>query len=218
MKQFAVIGCGRFGKALAIKLSELDQEVLAIDIDENVINEISSYVTHAVTANVTVEGVLEDLGIQNFDVVVVGMSSHFEASVLVATMAKELGVSTVVVKARDSFQAKIMYKIGADKVIIPEKESGLRLAHSMVKDAILDFIEVSKEYSMMEVRAPKPWVNQKIIDLGIRQDDNLTIIAIRRDDEDIINPSPQEIIRGKDVLLVLGPTDNVEALVKISNE
>lgn len=218
MKQFAVIGCGRFGKALAIKLSELEQQVLAIDIDENVINEISSYVTHAVTANVTVEGVLEELGIQNFDVVVVGMSSHFEASVLVATIAKELGVPTVVVKARDSFQAKIMYKIGADKVIIPEKESGLRLAHSMVKEEILDFIEVSKEFSMMEVQAPKTWVNQKIIDLGIRQDDNLTIMAIRRDDEDIINPSPQEVINKKDVLLLLGPTDNIEALVKNSNE
>ncbi|MEJ8751092.1 TrkA family potassium uptake protein [Lagierella sp. ICN-221743] len=218
MKQFAVIGCGRFGKALAIKLSELEQQVLAIDIDENVINEISSYVTHAVTANVTVEGVLEELGIQNFDVVVVGMSSHFEASVLVTTIAKELGVPTVVVKARDSFQAKIMYKIGADKVIIPEKESGLRLAHSMVKEEILDFIEVSKEFSMMEVQAPKTWVNQKIIDLGIRQDDNLTIMAIRRDDEDIINPSPQEVINKKDVLLLLGPTDNIEALVKNSNE
>ena len=218
MKQFAVIGCGRFGKALAIKLSELEQEVLAIDIDENVINEISSSVTHAVTANVTVEGVLEELGIQNFDVVVVGMSSHFEASVLVTTIAKELGVPTVVVKARDSFQAKIMYKIGADKVIIPEKESGLRLAHSMVKEEILDFIEVSKEFSMMEVQAPKTWVNQKIIDLGIRQDDNLTIMAIRRDDEDIINPSPQEVINKKDVLLLLGPTDNIEALVKNSNE
>ena len=218
MKQFAVIGCGRFGKALAIKLSELEQEVLAIDKDENVINELSTYVTHAVTANVTVEGVLEELGIKNFDVVVVGMSSHFEASVLVVTTAKELGVPTVVVKVRDSFQAKVMYKIGADKVIIPEKESGHRLAHSMVKDAILDYIEVSNEFSMMEVKAPEAWVNKKIIDLDIRQDDNLTIIAIRRDDDDIINPSPQETINKKDILLVLGPTDNVESLVKISNE
>lgn len=218
MKQFAVIGCGRFGKALAIKLSELEQEVLAIDKDENVINELSTYVTHAVTANVTVEGVLEELGIKNFDVVVVGMSSHFEASALVVTTAKELGVPTVVVKVRDSFQAKVMYKIGADKVIIPEKESGYRLAHSMVKDAILDYIEVSNEFSMMEVKAPEAWVNKKIIDLDIRQDDNLTIIAIRRDDEDIINPSPQETINKKDILLVLGPTDNVESLVKISNE
>ncbi|WP_300408288.1 TrkA family potassium uptake protein [Lagierella sp.] len=218
MKQFAVVGCGRFGKALAIKLSELDQEVLAIDKDEEVINELSSYVTHAVTANITVEGVLEELGIQNFDVVIVGMSANFEASVLVTTISKELGVPTVVVKVKDSFQGKIMTKVGADKVIIPEKESGYRLAHSLVKGGILDFIEVSDEYSMMEVKAPATWIDRKIIDLGIRQDDDLTIIAIRRDNEDIVNPSPQEIIEEKDILLVLGPTSHVEALVKITND
>ncbi len=218
MKQFAVVGCGRFGKALAIKLSELDQEVLAIDKDEEVINELSSYVTHAVTANITVEGVLEELGIQNFDVVIVGMSANFEASVLVTTNSKELGVPTVVVKVKDSFQGKIMTKVGADKVIIPEKESGYRLAHSLVKGGILDFIEVSDEYSMMEVKAPETWINRKIIDLGIRQDDDLTIIAIRRDNEDIVNPSPQEIIEERDILLVLGPTSHVEALVKITND
>lgn len=218
MKQFAVIGCGRFGKALAIKLSELDQEVLVIDKDENIINEISPYVTHAVTADVAVEGVMEELGIQNLDVVIVGMSSNFEASVLVTTISKELGVPTVVVKVKNGFQGDIMTKIGADKVIIPEKESGYRLAHSLVKGGILDFIEVSNDYSMMEVKAPLTWIDKKIIDLGIRQDDNLTIIAIRRDKQDIINPSPQEIIDSKDVLLVLGPTKNVESLVKISND
>lgn len=160
MKQFVVIGCGRFGKSLALKLSELNQEVLVIDQDEDVVNEISPFVNYAVTADVTAEGVLEDLGVQNFDVVIIGMSSNFEASVLVTATAKELGVDTVIAKVKDTLHGKIMTKIGADKVIIPEKETGLRLAHSLTKKSIIDFIEVSEEFSLMEIKAPKNWTNK----------------------------------------------------------
>lgn len=218
MKQFVVIGCGRFGKSLALKLSELDQEVLVIDEDEDIINEISPYVTQAVVADVTVEGVMESLGIQNFDVVIIGMSSNFEASVLATAYAKELGVGTVVVKVRDSLNGKIMTKIGADSVIIPEKESGHRLAHSLTKKGIVDFIEVSEEFSMMEVMAPKSWVKDKIHDLDIRNKFKVSIIAVRRGEETFINPDPNYVISEKDTLLVIGKTTDIENLVNITND
>lgn len=218
MKQFVVIGCGRFGKSLALKLSELDQEVLVIDQEEEVINEISPYVTQAVVADVTVEGVMKDLGIQNFDVVIIGMSSNFEASVLATANAKELGVKTVVAKVKDSLNGKIMRKIGADSVIIPEKESGLRLAHHLTKGGIIDFIEVSEEFSMMEVVTPKSWINSKIHDLDVRNKYKVSIIAIRRGEETFINPGPDYVITKNDTLLVLGRTIDVEGLVNITND
>ncbi|QQK07520.1 potassium channel family protein [Miniphocaeibacter halophilus] len=218
MKQFVVIGCGRFGKSLALKLSELNQEVLVIDQDEDVVNEISPSVTYAVTADVTAEGVLEDLGVQNFDVVIIGMSSNFEASVLVTATAKELGVDTVIAKVKDTLHGKIMTKIGADKVIIPEKETGLRLAHSLTKKSIIDFIEVSEEFSLMEIKAPKNWTNKMIKDLEIRNKYNLSIIAVRRNEDIIINPEADLVIGSSDVLSVVGKTSDIEELVNITND
>ena len=218
MKQFAVIGCGRFGKSLALKLAELNQEVLVIDEDEDIVNEIGPYVNQAVTADVMAEGVLEDLGIQNFDTVIIGMSSNFEASILVATAAKELGVRTVIAKVKDSLHGSIMKKIGVDKVIIPEKETGFRLAHTLTKKSIVDFIEFSDEFSIMEVQTPKKWINIELKDLNIRSKYNLTIIAIRNKNDTIINPQPDVILESDDTLLVVGKTLDIEELVNISND
>ena len=218
MKQIVVIGCGRFGKSLALKLAELDQEVLVIDQDEDVINEIAPYVTHAVTADVVTEGVMEDLGVQNFDVVVIGMSSNFEASVLATTVAKELGVKTVIAKVKDSTHGKILRKIGADEVIIPEKETGLRLAHVLTKNSIVDFIELSDEFSMIEIEAPSIWVNRKIEDIDIRNKYKISIIAIRNSTGTHINPNADFVIDKDDILLVVGKTEDVEALVSITND
>ncbi|WP_099203306.1 potassium channel family protein [Miniphocaeibacter massiliensis] len=218
MKQIVVIGCGRFGKALALKLVELDQEVLVIDQDEDVINEIAPYVTHAVAADVIAEGVMEDLGVQNFDVVVIGMSSNFEASVLATTVAKELGVKFVIAKVKDTAHGKILKKIGADEVIIPEKESGLRLAHVLTKNSIVDFIELSDEFSMIEVKAPNIWVKHKIEDLDIRNKYKISIIAIRNNTGTHINPISSSIIDKEDILLVVGRTEDVESLVDITND
>lgn len=218
MKQFAVIGCGRFGKSLALKLAELNQEVLVIDQDEDIVNEIGPYVNQAVTADVMAEGVLEDLGIQNFDTVIIGMSSNFEASILVTTAAKELGVKTVIAKVKDSLHGAIMKKIGADKVIIPEKETGFRLAHTLTKKSIIDFIEFSDEFSMMEVQTPKKWINIELKDLNIRSKYNLTIIAIKNKENTIINPGPNVLLESEDTLLVVGKTLDIEELVNISND
>lgn len=218
MKQFAVIGCGRFGKSLALKLAELNQEVLVIDEDEDIVNEIGPYVNQAVTADVMAEGVLEDLGIQNFDTVIIGMSSNFEASILVTTAAKELGVKTVIAKVKDSLHGAIMKKIGADKVIIPEKETGFRLAHTLTKKSIIDFIEFSDEFSMMEVQTPKKWINIELKDLNIRSKYNLTIIAIKNKENTIINPGPNVLLESEDTLLVVGKTLDIEELVNISND
>src|SRR5690625_199463 len=155
MKQFVVIGCGRVGKSLATNLSELDHEVLLIDNNKDTVDEMSRIVTHAVCADVTVEGTLEALGVQNFDTVIIGISSNLEAAIMATVEAKDLGVGTVIVKVKDSIHGNIIAKVGADRIIIPEKDAGVRLAHNLSSLKIVDYIEVSDEFSLMEVKDPK---------------------------------------------------------------
>lgn len=162
MKQFAVIGCGRFGSSVAKTLYKLGNDVLAIDRDGEIIQDISDSVTHAAEADVMDENVLKDLGIRNFDVVIVSIGSDLEASIMATLVAKELGVKTVVAKAQNELHAKVLYKIGADKVIFPERDMGVRVAHNLVSTNILDFIELSPDYSIVEINAISEWENKAL--------------------------------------------------------
>ena len=217
MKQYVVIGCGRFGKNLALKLSELDQEVLAIDINEDIINDIGQYVTHAVVADVTTEGVLHDLGVQNFDVVIIGITGNFEASILVAAVVKKMGIKTIIAKAKDTLHGEIMMQIGADKVIIPEKESGIRLANNLTKRSVIDFMEVSKVFSIMEIQTPKKWANKELGKLNIRKNFKINIVGIVRKDETVIDFEQNYVLEESDILLIIGKTEDIEDLIKIAN-
>ena len=147
MKQYVVIGCGRFGSSVAKTLYELGNDVLAIDRNEEIVQEIYEYVTHAVQADVMDENVLKELGIRNFDVVIVSIGSDLEASILATLIAKELGVKVVIAKAQSELHGKVLSKIGADKVIFPERDMGVRVGHNLVSSNILDFIELSPDFS-----------------------------------------------------------------------
>ena len=144
-KQYLVIGCGRFGSSVAKKMCQLGNEVMVIDKDEDSINNIAELVTHTAIVDVTEERDLKSIGLGNFDVVIVAISSDVRASIMATLIAKEMGVSQIVCKAKDELQAKVLYKIGADRVVFPERDMGVRVAHNLVSDNILDHIELDPE-------------------------------------------------------------------------
>ncbi|MCX7950606.1 MAG: TrkA family potassium uptake protein [Clostridiales bacterium] len=209
-KQFVVIGLGRFGSSIAKTLYSLGHEVLAIDVDEEVVQDISDHVTHAVQADATDEATLKSLGIRNFDIAVITIGSDVQSSVLVTLLVKELGVKYVIAKAQNELHAKVLYKIGADRVVFPERDMGIRVAHNLCSSNILDYIELSADYSIMEVTALDEWENRSLKELNMRSNYGINIMAIKRGNDINIAPSADEVIKHGDVLVVIGGTDDIK--------
>jgi len=213
-KQFAVIGLGRFGGSLAATLSRLGAEVLAVDVDEERVREMASIVTQVVQADATDERVLKDLGIKDFDVVIVAMSA-FEASLLVTLHLKQMGVAKVVVKAASDVHGKVLEKIGADSVVFPEKDMGERLAFSLISGSIIDHIELSDDYSVIEIVVTAALAGRTLRDLNLRNRMGLTVVALKRNQNVSVFVSPDEPFREGDILVALGPNEGVEKLNKM---
>lgn len=214
MKQnFAIIGLGRFGGSVCETLIESGQEVLAIDRDEDTVNEYMNIATHAVVANAQDEMTLRSLGVRNFDHVIVAIGDDIQASILVTLMAKELGVKNVIAKASNSYHAKVLYKIGADHVVHPERDMGVKVAHNLVSKNILDYLEISDEYSLAEVKVTNPkFFDKDLVTLNFRQHFGLNIVGIRRNKKLIISPSADEMVLKDDCLLVIGADEDVVRL------
>ncbi|WHE06099.1 TrkA family potassium uptake protein [Thermoanaerobacterium thermosaccharolyticum] len=211
-KQFVVIGLGRFGSSVAMTLYSLGCDVLAIDSSEERVQRISDSVTRAVQADATDEKVLRSLGVRNFDVAIIGTGTDIQTSLMVTLMVKELGVKTVVAKALNELHAKVLLKIGADRVIFPEKEAGIKLAHSLTSSNILDFIELSPEYNIVEIMALRDWIGKSLNELKLRQRFGLNIIAIKRENNIKITPSADDIIMEGDNLFVIASIDSINKL------
>jgi trk system potassium uptake protein TrkA len=212
MKQFMVIGCGRFGSSIATTLFKLGHEVMAIDMDEERVQDIADEVTYAVQADVADENVLAELGISNFDVVIVSIGSNYQASIMATLVAKELGVKKVVAKAHDSLHGKVLSKIGADKIIYPERDMGVRVAHNLVSSNILDFIELSPDYSILEITALKQWVNKTLKELSLPSTFGINVMAIKRDKDINVSPYANDVILEGDILVVIGNTVDIEKI------
>ncbi len=213
-KQFAVIGLGRFGGSLAATLARLGAEVLAIDMDEDRVRELMPVVTQAVQADATDEDALKELGIKNFDVVVVAMKA-FEASLLVTLYLKQNGVQKVVVKAASEVHGKILEKIGADTIIFPEKDMGERLAFSLISGSVIDHIELSDDYSVVEIVVTRALAGRTLRDLNLRNRMGLTVVALKREHNVNVFVSPDEPLREGDVLVAVGPMEGVQKLNKM---
>ncbi|MFQ9289013.1 MAG: potassium channel family protein [Intestinibacter bartlettii] len=194
-KQYLVIGCGRFGSSVAKKMCQLGNEVMVIDKDEDSINNIAELVTHTAIVDVTEERDLKSIGLGNFDVVIVAISSDIRASIMATVMAKEMGVPKVVCKAKDELQAKVLYKIGADKVVFPERDMGIRLAYNLASENILDQINLDPEYSIMEIVTPQNWVGKTIIELNLRAKYDITVLAVKT--QSGLKVMPLQIIKCK---------------------
>jgi trk system potassium uptake protein TrkA len=215
MKSFAIIGCGRFGSAVAKTLFDLGNEVLAIDGDMDVVDNIAGYVTHAIKADVMDEGVLKELGLSNFDVVIVSIGSDLQASIMATLIVKELGVSKIVAKAQSELHGKVLKKIGADKVIFPERDMGVKVAHNLTSNSIVDYIELSPDYSILEIEAIPRWFDKSLEDLRLRNKYQVTVMAVKRGEEVNVSPGPKYQVQKGDILVALGAS---EAINKIADE
>lgn len=221
MKQnYAIIGLGRFGGSICRTLVESGQEVLAIDSNEERVNEYMNIATHAVVGNAQDESTLRSLGIRNFDHVIVAIGEDIQASILVTLMVKEMGVPNVLAKAQNEYHAKVLERVGADRVVHPERDMGVRIAHNLVSRNILDFIELSNEFSLTEIKVSNPkFFNKSLIEVNFRQRFGLTVVAIRRaDGQVVVSPPANEIVCENDNLLVIGSTVNVDNLDEKLND
>ncbi|UJF36455.1 potassium channel family protein [Paenibacillus hexagrammi] len=209
-KQFAIIGMGRFGSSVAKTLSQLGFEVLAIDHRESVVQDVSMLVTHAVQADSTDEDALRALGIRNFDVVVVAIGEDIQASILTTLILKEMGIATIVVKAVNDLHGKVLKKIGADKVIFPERDMGQRVAHHLISSNILDYIELSADYSIVEIQASKHMLGRSLRQLDIRAKYGCNVIAIKQDQKLVIPPSAEDPLTDEDILVIVGKNTDLQ--------
>lgn len=213
-KQYAVLGLGRFGGSLVKEFYELGAEVLAIDIDQDKVDQYAQYVTHAVQFNGIDQEGLKQVGIKNIDHVFVSFGGNIESSVLTCLILKEMGVPTVWAKAHNDNHAKVLEKVGADRVIHPERDMAKRIANHIVSDKIIDYIELSEKYSMVEIVASKKIHNKSLNDLDIRAQYGCNIVGILRGQEIIVSPSADEVISMGDVLIVMGHNSDINRFEK----
>lgn len=214
-KQFVVIGCGRFGSSVSLKLTELGAEVMVVDRNEETIQGIADKVTHAVQADATDENSINALGIRNFDVAIVTIGSNIQSSILVTLMVKELGVKHIIAKAQNELHAKVLYRIGADRVVFPEREMGMRIAKNLVSANILDYIELAPDYSIVEVVALEQWIGQSLMDLNMRANYGINVMAIKHGTDIDIAVDANTTIKDGDVLVVIGHNDDLKKIERI---
>ncbi|WP_110112127.1 TrkA family potassium uptake protein [Bacillus sp. CGMCC 1.16541] len=204
-KQFAVLGLGRFGGSLVEEFANLNVDVLAIDRDQEVINKFANLATYVVAANAIDEANLKGLGIRNVDHAIISFGDDIEASILATMLLKDMGVKQVWVKAVNAYHQKVLEKVGADRVIHPERDMARRLAHHVVSEKIIDYIELSKDYSIVEIVASRKLHNKTLFDLDIRAKYGCNIIGFqRKNGEMVISPTAHEVIEEGDMLIVVG--------------
>ena len=209
MKNYVVIGCGRFGSSVAKTLYSLGHEVLAIDKNEEKVQNIAEQVTHAVEADCTDENVLKSLGIRNFDVAVISIGSDIQSSIMATLICKELGVQYVLCKAQNELQAKVLYKIGADRVVFPERDMGIRVAHNLVSQNVLEYIELDPHYSIAEIVAPSKWIGKTIGQLDLRANYGITVMAVKQGININISPEADDVLKAGDILVVIGKNEQI---------
>lgn len=213
-KQFVVIGLGRFGYSVAKTLYKLGNDVLVIDRDEEKIQEICDYVTHAVQLDATDEKALKSLGIKNFDVAIVSIGSDIQASIMITLLMKELGVKYTIAKAKSDLHSKVLYKIGADKVVLPEKDMGVRIARNLVYSNVLDYIELSPNHSIMEIESSEIWHGKTLKDINFRNKYGVNVVAVKQENDIQVSPGAEYMITPKDIIVAIGTNEQLENIQK----
>ena len=211
-KEFVVFGLGKFGLSVAKTLADNGCQVMAVDSEQSKVEEIADDVTYAVCTDVTDADAIHSLGIRNFDGAVVAIGENLEASVLVTIIAKEMGIPYVLAKAQTELQAKVLKKVGADKVIFPEKESGIRIANNLISGNFFDAVELSTKYSMLDLDVPSEWIGKSLRELNLRATKKINIIGIKRNDEFEITPDPDAPLAEDDILVIIGKNQTLTKL------
>ena len=204
MSTYVVIGLGRFGSRVAKSLCSLGSEVLAIDTHPELVQQIANDVTQAVVGDARDKDVLKALGVGNFDCAIVAIGGELSASILTTMNLKELGIPQVICKAHDDTHRKVLEKLGADRVIIPEREIANKLAHSLTSSNVLDYIELSGDYGIVEAETPKMWVGKTLRQTNARAKLGVNIIAVKSNGKINVSPSADYIIEKGDIMVILG--------------
>ena len=205
-KTYAVFGLGRYGIAVARELVENGMEVVAVDAEPKIVNDAAAYLPVCKCADVTDPEVISRLGIGNIDTVIVCMASHFEGSVMAVTLCKEAGVKNVVAKCANEMQQKILLRVGADKVVFPENESGIRLARNLLSSGFIDMISLSKGVSMIEIDVRDEWYGKNLIELNLRKKYGLNIVAVKKGEMVTVNIDPEQPLEAESTLIVIANT------------
>lgn len=211
-KTYAVFGLGRYGSAVARELVENGMEVIAIDSNQNIVNDAAAYLPVCKCADVTDAEVIERLGIGNIDTVIICMASNLEASVMAITLCKEAGVKTVIAKCGGEMHQKILLRVGADRVVFPENESGIRLAKNLLSSGFIDMISLSKDVSMVEIDVKEEWLGKNLIELNLRKKYGFNIVAIKKGDAVSVTINPEQALDTETTLIVIA---NVAKLGKL---
>lgn len=210
MKSFLVLGLGRFGRSVARTLYELGYEVMGVDGDEKIVNDISGQISHAIQADITSEAFLRSIDVSEFDAAIVAVGSNTQVSIMVTVLLKELLAKFVLVKAQDDFEEKILYKIGADKVILPEKDMGVKVARNLSTNNFFDIIEISPEYSITSETPPAAWHGKTLGELGARTRYGINILAIKNVNKTNIMPNANTVIESGSELIILGTNNDIK--------
>lgn len=209
-KQYVVIGMGRFGTGVALTLLNAGQEVLVIDSNEEIIQKISECATHAVVADSTNETLLKELGLWNFDVIVVAIGHDVQASMLTTLLLKEMGVRYIVAKADNALHGKMLEKVGADKVVFPERDMGQRIAHNLMSTNVIEYFEVAPDLGIIEIAAYGKLVGTSLLEANLREKYGITVIALRRNGKLFLSPNPSEKFIRMDTLILVGDSNGIQ--------
>ena len=211
-KTYAVFGLGRYGIAVAKELVENGAEVLAVDINEEIVNDAIAEIPFCKCADVTDEEVIKQLGIANVDVAIIAMATNLEASVMATMLCKEIGVKTVIAKCSSEMNCRILSKVGADRVVFPESESGTRLAKNLLSHGFIDIIELSKDVSMIELDVRSEWVGKNLLELNLRRKYSINVVAIVQDNNVCINIDPEQPLDKSMKLIVIANPSKLNKL------
>lgn len=211
-KTYAVFGLGRYGTAVARELVEGGMEVIAVDSDERIVNTAADELPICKCADVTDPDVIRQLGIANVDVVIVSMASNLEASVMAITLCKEIGVKTVIAKCASEMHQKILTRVGADQVVFPEKESGVRLAKNLLSSGFVDMVSLAKNVSMIELEIKPEWIGKNLIELNLRKKYSINVVAVRKGEAVSVDIDPHEKLDASTKLIVIANTAKLAKL------
>jgi trk system potassium uptake protein TrkA len=211
-QQVAVLGLGRFGSAVARELTRLGHEVLAIDSDERIVQEIAEDVVHAAQADITDDAALQELGLAEFDAAILAISSNLEVSILATVLLRQLGTPIIVAKAATQLHGSILAQVGATRVVYPEHDTGVRVAHSFAAPGVQDYLSVAPGYGIALFDVPASWTRRTLGELIQRGGSGVTILAVCRSDSVTMNPDPSEVLRPGDRIVVAGMDESLESV------
>ena len=211
-KTYAVFGLGRYGIAVARELVDNGVEVIAVDVDERIVNAAANELPICKCADITDPEVIRQLGISNVDVVIIAMANNLEASVMAVTLCKEIGIKTVIAKSGNEMHQKILSRVGADKVVFPENESGIRLAKNLLSSGFVDIVSLAKNVSMIELDVKMDWVGKNLIELNLRKKYSINVVAVRKGDMVSVDIDPHEPLLAEDKLIVIANTEKLSKL------